>query len=117
MNHILRDIKLSKLTGTPLSEKASKVIKFWDELWVDMKIKIIPNSVEFGCWKNDYYYCYFLQTSKSDYLSCDYDRVWSFFEDDLRLDCGEIEELIKYMVGETLNCEINTPIFDTVRMI
>ena len=109
MNHILRDIKLSKLTGTPMSEEASKFVKFWDDLWADMKVKIDPSKGEIKCWKDGYDYYYFYQDDKNDNLWCDRYRVWPFFQYDLYLNYTETQELIQYMVDETLNCEANTP--------
>ena len=111
MNYILREIKLSNLTDTPLSTKASKLVEFWDELWRDMEVKVDPYKGEIRCWKDDYNYCYFLQSNKNDKLWCDYNNVWMFFGYDLKLNYDEIQELIKHMVGKTLNCEVNTPDF------
>ena len=109
MNYILRDIKLSKLMGTPLSYEASKFIKFWDGLWTDMKVVVDVNKGEIKCWKDGYDYYYFCQKDKNYHLWCDHYEVWSFFSEELELDYTEIHELIQYMVGETLNCEVNTP--------
>ena len=111
MNHILRDIKLSELTGTPLSEEASKVVKFWDELWVDMKVQIDAEKGEIRCWKEEYDYYYFTQYSKNYFLWCDCEKVWSFFEKELGLDYHEIKEFIQHMVNKTLNCVVNTPCY------
>ena len=107
--YILRDIKLSKLTGTPLSGEASRFIEFWDDLWADMKVKIDPIKGEIRCWKDDYDYYYFQQDDKNDNLWCDRYRVWSFFRDDFDLKYTETQELIQYMVDKTLNCEVSTP--------
>ena len=109
MNHILREIKLSKLTDTPMSEQATMLVKFWDELWADMKVKIDPPKGEIKCWKDDYDYYYFQQDNKNDSLWCNYAKVWSFFSEELELDYTEIQELIQTMVDKTLNCKVNTP--------
>ena len=109
MNHILRDIKLSKITDTPLSEKASKIINFWDGLWTDMKVIVDADKGEIKCWKNDYDYYYFHQDDKNSHLWCNHYRVWSFFRNELGIKYAEVQELIQYMVGETLNCGVNTP--------
>ena len=109
MNHILRDIKLSKLTEIPMSTKASRFVKFWDELWTGMKVKIDPIKGEIKCWKDDHDCYYFRQDDKNDRLWCNYNKVWSFFDRKLGLDYTDIQELIHYMVDKTLNCEVNTP--------
>ena len=108
--YILRDIKLSKLTGTPLSGEASRLIKFWDELWVGMVVKIEPNKEKIECWKDDHSYYYFVQDDKNGFLWCNYFKVWLFFEAELGLGYSEIQELIQYMVGKTISSEINKPI-------
>ena len=112
--YILRDIKLSKLTGTPMSTKASKLVKFWDELWTDMKVKIDPTKGEIKCWKDDYNYYYFQQDDKNPHLWCDRYRVWLFFRDELELNHGDIQKLIQYMMNKNLNCEVSTPTFHMI---
>ena len=109
MIHILREIKLSKLTDTPMSTKATKLVEFWDELWCDMKVKIDPKKGEIKCWKEGYDYYYFYQEDRNDYLWCDYDEVWTFFRRDLGLNYDDVQELIQQLVDETLNCKVNTP--------
>ena len=110
MNHILRDIKLSKLTGTPLSDDASKFVKFWDELWIDMKVVIDTEKGEIKCWKNDYsYYYYFYQKNKKATMWCNHRRVWSFFMNELKLEHVDAQEVTQYMLRETLKIEVNTP--------
>ena len=106
--YILREIKLSKLTDIPMSEDVSKLNKFWDGMWTDMKVMVDAVKGEIKCWKD--YYCYFYQNDKNSHLWCDHYEVWSFFKDDLGFECAEIQEFIQYMVGETLNCEVNTPL-------
>ena len=110
MNYLLRDIKLSKLTGIPMSGDVAKLYKFWEDLWCDMKVIINTEKGEIRCWKDDYNYCYFLQSNKNDNLWCDYNNVWVFFGYDLKLNYDEIQELIQHMVDETLNYEVNTPL-------
>ena len=107
--YILREIKLSKLTDTPMGDEATMLVKFWDELWADMKIKIDPIEGEIRCWKDDHDYYYFFQDENHNYLWCDYDKVWSFFGRDLGLNYDDTQELVQRMVGETLNCKVNTP--------
>ena len=109
MVHILRDIKLSKLTGTPMSTQASKFVKFWDELWADMKVQIDTEKGEIRCWKDDCDYYYFIQDDKNDNLWCNYTKVWSFFQNDLDLNYVETQDIIQTVVVKTLNCEVNTP--------
>ena len=109
MKHILRDIKLYKLTGTPLSDEASKLIKFWDGMWTDMKVDINVEKGEIKCWKEGYNYYYFRQDDKNDNLWCDFEKVWSFIQYDLEFTYTETQELLQYMVDRTLNCVINTP--------
>ena len=109
MNHILRDIKLSKLTGTPLSEKTSKVIKFWDELWVDMKVVINTEKGEIKCWKDDYDYYYFYQKNKKATMWCNHRGVWSFFMNELKINHVDVQEVTQYMLRETLKSEVSTP--------
>ena len=111
MNDILREIKLSKLTDTPMSDNATKLTKFWDELWSDMEVYVDNNKGEIGCCKDDgcdYYYFY--QHSKDGLLWCNCDKVWSFFRDSLSLEHNEIQKLIQIMVSETLNYKVNIPI-------
>ena len=108
MNYILRDIKLNKLTGIPLSGEVSKLIKFWDGLWRDMEVHIDIDKGEIKCWKGKCDY-YFIQGDKNDNLWCNYNEVWTFFKYDLVLDLDDIQELIQYMVNETLNCRVNKP--------
>ena len=109
MNLILRDIKLSKLTNIPPVGNASKLDKFWDRLWADMKVLIDPNEGEIKCWKDGYDYYYFSQINGKDRLWCNYDKVWSFFIYDLNLNFTETEELIQYMVHGTINCKVTSP--------
>ena len=109
MNHILREIKLSNLTDTPMSTKATKLVEFWGELWSGMKVKIDPKKGEIRCWRDDYDYYYFHQEDRNDYLWCDYDEVWTFFRRDLGLNYDDAQELIQQLVDETLNCKVNTP--------
>ena len=113
MYHILRDIKLSELTNTPMSGETSKFVKLWDDLWIDMKIYINTDKGEIRCCKDGYDCNYFYQHNKNARLWCDYDKVWAFFGYNLKLKYSEIQELIQYMVGETLNCEVNTPKFQS----
>ena len=107
--YILRDIKLSKLTGTPVSDGVTKLIEFWNDLWCDMKVSIDAGKGEIKCWKDDYDYYYFHQDDKNDNLWCDFEKVWSFTQYDLELTYTETQELIQYMVDKTLNCEVSTP--------
>ena len=109
MNHILREIKLSNLTDTPMSEEATKLVEFWDELWTDMKVKVDPSKGEIRCWKDDYKYYYFRQDDRNDCLWCDTEKIWSFFRLELGLNYSDTQELVHQMVGETLNCKVNTP--------
>ena len=113
MNHILREIKLSNLTDTPMGTKASMLVKFWDELWADMKVKVDPSKGEIKCWKDGYDYYYFLQDENHNYLWCDTVKIWAFFQYDLGLNYEGIKGLIHQMVNETLNCEVKTPIPET----
>ena len=110
MSYIIRDIKLSKLTRTPMSEEASRVLEFWDNLWSDMKVSINIEKGEIKCWKEGYNFYYIVQRDKNDKLLCDYDKVWSFFVDELELEYEEIQELMRHMVSGTLNCVVNTPV-------
>ena len=114
MNHILRDIKLSKLTDTPMSDDASKLIKFWNNIWLDMKVSVDVDKGEIKCWKDGYDYYYFIQVDKNDDLWCNYDKVWLFFIDDLGLEYDETQELVQYMVDKTLNCRVNTPQYEFI---
>ena len=109
MKHILRDIKLSKLTGTPMSDEATMFVKFWDNLWRDMKVSVGPKKGEIRCWKDDYDYYYFFQEDRNDYFWCDNKKIWSFFRRDLGLNYDDTQEFIQQMVDETLNCKVNTP--------
>lgn len=109
MNYLLREIKLSKLANIPLNDDTSKLVKFWNDLWIDMKVRVDPTKCEIKCWKDEYDQYYFRQDDKDDYLWCDYDEVWSFFRHDLGLNYNETQRLIQYMVDETLNYMINTP--------
>ena len=110
MNHILREIKLSKLTDTPMSMEASMLVRFWETLWYDMKVRVDPIKGEIKCWKDVYDYYYFHQDDKNDSLWCDHNTVWPFFRRNLRLNYKETQELIRQMVVETLNCVVNTPL-------
>ena len=110
MNYILREIKLSKLSGIPMSKEASKLSKFWDDLWCDMKVRINTIEGEIECWKDGHGRYYFRQYNKLGALWCDYEKVWSFFQGGLCLGCSEIQELIQHMVTEALSCEVNTPL-------
>ena len=114
MYHILREIKLSKLTDTPMSDDTSKLVEFWGELWIGMKVSVDPTKGEIKCWKEDYDHYYFLQVDKNDYLWCDYYGLWSLFRKNFSLNYGEIQEFIQYMVGVSLNYGVNTPIKTSV---
>ena len=107
--YILREIKLSKLTGMLMSTEATMFIKFWDELWVDMEVKIDPIKGKIECWKDDHSHYYFVQDDKNDFMWCHYTKVWLFFEKELRLDYYEIQEFIQHMVSEISNQVVNAP--------
>ena len=114
MSYLLREIKLTKLTETPLSDEASKLIKFWDGLWTDMKVIVDAGKGEIKCWKEGYEYYYFIQKDENDYLRCDIDEVWSFFMTELKINFNDTQELIQYMVVKTLNSRVSTaaPAYD-----
>ena len=109
MIHIIRDIKLSKLTGISLNGEASKFIRFWNKIWCDMKIHVDADKGEIKCWKEGYDYYYFRQDNKNDNLWCDFEKVWSLLQYDSKFTYTETQELIQYMVNETLNYVVNTP--------
>lgn len=109
MSHILREIKLSNLTGIPTSGDAANLIKFWDNLWLDMKVIVDPKRGRISCWKEYGRNYYFQQYDKHDHLWCDYGKVWSFFSIHLCLNNSDTKELIQYMVNTTLNYEVNEP--------
>ena len=115
MEHILRDIKLSKLTGAPPVGDADKLVKFWNELWTDMKVVIDPKKGEIKCWKDGYDHYYFIQNDKNDRLWCNYFKIWPFLRDELCMKQNEYKGLIQYMVDETLNCKVNTPFLTTFK--
>ena len=117
MNYILRDIKLSKLTGTPMNDKATRLITFWGDLWRDMKVHININKGEIKCWKYGYDYYYFLQNGKDDFLRCDFHEVWSFFKDELKLKYDDTQELIQHMMDKTLNGDIHTPVTNYIQTL
>lgn len=108
-NHILREIKISKLTDAPMGDDATKTVKFWGELWDNMKVRVDQTKGEIKCWKDGYDFYYFLQNNKNDYLWCDYDKVWAFFEENLVLGYNDTQEFIQTMVDGTLNCGTNIP--------
>ena len=114
MNYLLRDIKLSKLTNIPLVGDASKLVKFWEELCCDMEVKVDPSKGEIRCWKNNYDYYYFIQDDKNSEMWCNYAKVWLFFDNELRLDYDEIQELIQYMLNKSLNHVVNTPKYSRI---
>ena len=109
MNYILRDIKLSKLTNIPPVGDAAKLVKFWDELWTDMKVYIDKKKGEIKCWKDGYDYYYFIQNDKNDRLWCNFEQVIFSFIYYLGLTYPVYEELIHHMVDDILNCEVNPP--------
>ena len=111
MNYILRDIKLSKITGNPPTGNAAELVKFWDELWSDMIVLIDTKKGKIECWKNDYTYYYFVQDDMDSNLICSYLKVWTFFEDNLGLRYNEIQKLIQHMVDETINNMANIPLW------
>ena len=108
MSHILRDIRLSKLTGKPMGDKASKLNKFWDDLWCDMRVYVDVIKGEIKCWKDSHNYYYFHQDGKNTRLWCNYDEVWSFFDKKLCLSYNETQELIQIMLTLTLSYKVNT---------
>ena len=105
--YILRDIKLSKFTDTPMSDEVAKLIEFWNDLWCDMEVSIDADKGEIRCWKDDLYYI--RQEGKNNHLMCYYYKVWAFFKEELGLDYAETQNLIQYMVDTILNCKVNTP--------
>ena len=109
MEHILRDIKLTEITGDSLTCDAAKLVKFWDELWSDMKVYIDPSEGEIKCWKDGYNYYYFYQNDENDNLWCNYSKVWSFFSNELGLDYVNTVAIIQHMMGKTLNNKLATP--------
>ena len=109
MNYILREIKLSNITGVPLSDDVTKLVEFWDGLWVDMKVVIDAEKGEIKCWKENYNYYYFYQKNKKATMWCNHRRVWSFFINELKLNHTDTQEVTQYMLGETLKSEVSTP--------
>ena len=110
MNHILRDIKLSKLTNITPNIDTEKFLNFWDDLWRDMKVDIDAEKGEIKCWKEGYDYYYFRQYDKNGNLWCDHKKIWLFLSCVLELKYYDKQDLIQYMVAKRLNCVVNTPI-------
>jgi hypothetical protein len=94
-------------------EKAEKIIKFFDELFKDLKENTsekFPNSVFFYTLNDDGSKKVWMEhDSKYGNLWCLWNGFWSFFENEIGLDHIEIQSLVKTMVEQHLNREVGTP--------
>ena len=103
----LRDIKLDLLMG-----KENQIVNLFNQITKD--IKIINTNVyhdqglEFIYFSGDQWIFY--QDFDNEEFWCNYERYWSFFETNLGLEYGDIQEVTKYLVEEALKREVGTPI-------
>ena len=103
----LRDIKLDLLMGNqnPIVDLFNKITN---------GLKIINTNVyndqglEFIYFSDDQWIFY--QDFDNEEFWCNYERYWSFFETNLGLEYGDIQEVTKYLVEEALKREVGTPI-------
>ena len=103
----LRDIKLDLLMGNQ-----NPIVNLFNQITKD--IKIINTNVyhdqglEFIYFSGDQWIFY--QDFDNEEFWCNYERYWSFFETNLGLEYGDIQEVTKYLVEEALKREVGTPI-------
>ena len=103
----LRDIKLDLLMGNqnPIVDLFNKITN---------GLKIINTNVyhdqglEFIYFSGDQWIFY--QDFDNEEFWCNYERYWSFFETNLGLEYGDIQEVTKYLVEEALKREVSTSI-------
>jgi hypothetical protein len=95
-------------------DKAGKIIKFFDNLFKDLKettSEKYPGSVFFYTLNDDGLKNVWMeQDSKNERLWCHWTGFWSFFEKEIGLDYSETQSLVKTMVEQHLNREVSTPI-------
>ena len=53
--------------------------------------------------------CLFCQELKNGYLYCDYDKIWSFFEDNISPKYGDIQSFIKELLEEHDKLSVSIP--------
>lgn len=102
----IRDIKLDLLMGNQ-----NPIVNLFNQITKD--IKIINTNVyhdqglEFIYFSGDQWIFY--QDFDNEEFWCNYERYWSFFETNLGLEYGDIQEVTKYLVEEALKREVDTP--------
>jgi len=94
-------------------EKSKKIIKFFDNLFKDLKettSEKYPSSLFFYTLNDDGSKKVWMeQDSKNGRLWCRWDGFWSFFENEMGFNYYETQSLVKTMVEQYLNREIGTP--------
>jgi hypothetical protein len=114
VNHVQSNENHVALVEKYGDEKAEKIIKFFDELFKDLKettSEKYPDSVFFYTLNDDGSEKVWMeQDSKNKFLWCRWDGFWPFFENEIGLNYIEIQSLMKTMVEQHLNFEVRTPI-------
>jgi hypothetical protein len=100
-------------------EKVEKIIKFFDDLFKDLKetaSKKRPGSIFFYTLGDDGSKKVWMeQDSKNGFLWCRWSDFWSFFENEMRLNYSEIQSLVKTMVEQHLSREVGKPVESATR--
>ena len=107
---IIREIEISRVLNQPLDGDALVIQTFFDELFNDLEIITLgeyPDSIFFIKNGGD---IYMEQDYKNEKLYCSYNKIWSFFEENLSLGYQETSDLIKVMVEQQLKEKVFTPI-------
>ena len=108
--YLVREIKLNKLTNIPLNGDALLFSEFWNDLWDNMKIRINDADGRIECWKDGYEYYYLHHSNEKTIFWCDYDKVWSFFQKELKLSYPEIQKFIHMVISDKLGRVVSSPL-------
>ena len=101
-----RNIKLQEL-GIELSDMEQKLLDFLNENLSGLNIyttHTYSNPLFFGKNKDNLILKY---NKENGYLYTHYDKIWSFFESKFDMEYTDIQKLIGWYVGETLNLKVN----------
>jgi DNA gyrase/topoisomerase IV subunit A len=91
-------------------QKEEEMEQWFKSLLNGLKIEINDNKPNSVFYKKDGRYLFELyQDSEERYFYCNYDLVWSIFENKYKLNYFEIQEFIKSMVEQHLKLGVTTP--------
>ena len=103
---LIRNIKLQELGIENLSSREQKILDFLNEKLSGLNTytsDIYSNLLFFGKDKENIVLEY---NKEIGYLYVSYRKIWSFFESKFDMGFTDIEKLIGWYVGETLNLKV-----------